>query len=83
MPYTRRRSAGASAAELAAPFVLEGASLDVEASIGIAVTPEHGTDFEALLQHADVAMYVAKKAHLGAVGVRPGARRAQPDCAWR
>jgi diguanylate cyclase (GGDEF)-like protein len=52
-------------AELAAPFVLEGVSLDVEASVGIAVTPEHGTDFQALLQHADVAMYVAKKAHLG------------------
>ncbi|HEX4018038.1 MAG TPA: EAL domain-containing protein [Frankiaceae bacterium] len=52
-------------AELAAPFVLEGVSLDVEASVGIAVTPEHGTDFSTLLQHADVAMYVAKKAHLG------------------
>ncbi len=52
-------------AQLAAPFVLEGVSLDVEASVGIAVTPEHGTDFSTLLQHADVAMYVAKKAHLG------------------
>jgi diguanylate cyclase (GGDEF)-like protein len=52
-------------AELAAPFVLEGVSLDVEASVGIAVTPDHGSDFSTLLQHADVAMYVAKKAHLG------------------
>ncbi len=52
-------------AELATPFVLEGVSLDVEASVGIAVTPDHGTDFSTLLQHADVAMYVAKKAHLG------------------
>jgi diguanylate cyclase (GGDEF)-like protein len=50
---------------LSAPFVLEGVSLDVEASMGIAVTPEHGTDFETLLQHADVAMYIAKKANLG------------------
>ena len=52
-------------AELAAPFVLEGVSLDVEASMGIAVTPEHGADFSTLLQHADVAMYVAKKANHG------------------
>ncbi len=52
-------------AELAAPFVLEDVTLDVEASMGIAVTPMHGSDFSTLLQHADVAMYVAKKSNLG------------------
>jgi EAL domain-containing protein (putative c-di-GMP-specific phosphodiesterase class I) len=31
------------------------------ASVGVAVFPEHGTDVELLLQHADEAMYDAKK----------------------
>jgi diguanylate cyclase (GGDEF)-like protein/PAS domain S-box-containing protein len=35
-------------------------TLEVGASIGIALCPEHGTDGPTLLQHADVAMYVAK-----------------------
>jgi diguanylate cyclase (GGDEF)-like protein/PAS domain S-box-containing protein len=35
-------------------------TLEVGASIGIALYPEHGTDGATLLQHADVAMYVAK-----------------------
>ncbi len=35
--------------------------LIISGSIGIAVYPEHGDNAEALLQHADVAMYDAKK----------------------
>ena len=35
------------------------------ASVGIAVFGEHGEDADALLQHADVAMYLAKGAHAG------------------
>jgi diguanylate cyclase (GGDEF)-like protein len=48
-----------------APIVLEGLQVDVDASIGIAVAPEHGTDLDALLQHADVAMYLAKEMGTG------------------
>ena len=48
-----------------APIVLEGLQVDVDASIGIAVAPEHGTDLDALLQHADVAMYLAKETGTG------------------
>jgi diguanylate cyclase (GGDEF)-like protein len=44
------------------PFVLDGLPLDVEASVGIAIAPEHGEDVETLLQRADVAMYAAKEA---------------------
>jgi diguanylate cyclase (GGDEF)-like protein len=51
---------------LAEPFVLENVTLDVEGSFGVAVYPEHGDDFEGLLQHADVAMYAAKESHAGA-----------------
>ena len=47
------------------PFELGGFSLEVAASVGIAVFGEHGQDADALLQHADVAMYVAKGAHAG------------------
>ena len=43
-----------------APIVLDGLHVDVDASVGIAVAPEHGNDLDALLQHADVAMYLAK-----------------------
>jgi diguanylate cyclase (GGDEF)-like protein/PAS domain S-box-containing protein len=39
--------------------------LTVEASIGIAFHPEHGDTTELLLQHADVAMYVAKREDRG------------------
>ena len=47
-------------------FEIDGLSLEVSGSIGIACFPEHGTDGETLLQHADIAMYVAKTAHAGA-----------------
>ncbi len=46
------------------PFVIEGHSLDISASIGIAICPRHGTDWAALLRKADVAMYAAKKTSL-------------------
>ena len=45
------------------PFALAGLTVQVEASIGIALYPEHGDDVEALIRHADVAMYNAKKTH--------------------
>jgi diguanylate cyclase (GGDEF)-like protein len=47
------------------PFSVEGLMLDVEASIGIAKYPEHGRDGDTLIQHADLAMYVAKSGNLG------------------
>jgi diguanylate cyclase (GGDEF)-like protein len=45
---------------LQTPVVLEGIPLDVGGSIGIALYPEHGSDFASLLRRADVAMYSAK-----------------------
>jgi diguanylate cyclase (GGDEF)-like protein len=48
-------------AALAEPFRHEGLSHEIDASLGIAVHPQHGNDFETLLQRADVAMYVAKE----------------------
>jgi diguanylate cyclase (GGDEF)-like protein len=45
------------------PFVVSGLTLEVEASIGIALFPDHGEDVETIMRHADVAMYVSKEAH--------------------
>jgi diguanylate cyclase (GGDEF)-like protein len=42
------------------PFVIAGLRLGVTPSIGIAWAPEHGSDADALLRRADVAMYRAK-----------------------
>jgi diguanylate cyclase (GGDEF)-like protein len=46
---------------IARPFMLEGVVAVLDASIGIAHCPEHGTDVHTLVQRADVAMYDAKR----------------------
>ena len=50
---------------LAHAFNIDGQQLYVGASIGIAVYPQHGTTGSALIQRADVAMYVAKRNKIG------------------
>ncbi len=47
------------------PFTVEGLSLAVEASLGIALYPDHGENADSLIQRADVAMYVAKESGSG------------------
>lgn len=47
------------------PMTPEGHVVDVRASIGIAVYPEHGRERSTLLRHADAAMYAAKRRNLG------------------
>jgi len=49
------------------PFALENLSLDVQASIGAVLFPDHGKDVDTLMQRADVAMYVAKQDNMGFV----------------
>ena len=49
-------------AALHAPFSMHDITLDIDASIGIALA-EPGDDVETLVRHADVAMYEAKAAH--------------------
>ncbi|WP_329381158.1 putative bifunctional diguanylate cyclase/phosphodiesterase [Streptomyces sp. NBC_01716] len=53
------------AAELSSPLDLDGLTLVLEASAGVAVHPEHAVDAEGLLQRADVAMYQAKRDRTG------------------
>ena len=58
------RAIAAEIAELIAqPIPVDGFELDVRGSIGVAISPFHGTDADQLLQHADVAMYIAKATH--------------------
>lgn len=47
------------------PFVAECISLEICASIGIVVFPDHGEDAATVLRHADVAMYIAKQSGSG------------------
>jgi len=49
-------------AALAPPYLVEGAELVATASIGIAMYPQDGHDFETLAKNADTAMYRVKQA---------------------
>jgi diguanylate cyclase (GGDEF)-like protein len=52
-------------AALGTPATVGGIRLEVSASLGVAVAPEHGDDVAGLLRHADMAMYQAKNTHRG------------------
>ncbi|MET0378020.1 MAG: EAL domain-containing protein [Spongiibacteraceae bacterium] len=52
-------------AALRRPFLINGVHLEISASIGIALYPDHGSDSHALLRSADVAMYEAKRSGAG------------------
>ncbi len=49
--------------EMSRPVKMDGLTLAVTASAGIAMAPEHGDDVALLLQRADIAMYLAKERH--------------------
>ncbi|WP_051972994.1 bifunctional diguanylate cyclase/phosphodiesterase [Cryobacterium sp. MLB-32] len=50
---------------LADPFVLQGVTVQIGASIGIAVYPEQGGTLNVLMRKADTAMYRAKASRSG------------------
>jgi diguanylate cyclase (GGDEF)-like protein len=52
-------------------FVLGDMTLHVDASLGVALLPDHADDEMTLLRHADVAMYAAKRANVGFVVYSP------------
>jgi diguanylate cyclase len=49
------------AESLSDPISLDGVTVRVGASIGVSISPEHGTTHADLLRSADVAMYEAKR----------------------
>jgi diguanylate cyclase (GGDEF)-like protein len=48
-------------ATLNQPFLLDGNTVNVSGSLGIAMYPDHGSDMESILGKADSAMYQAKR----------------------
>ena len=64
---------------LAEPCRVAEVSFDVEASIGIALGPDHGTDAHALLRHADVALHAAKRARADIAVYTPKLDTHSPD----
>ena len=66
LPLIKKRNHAQTVAEkiqnsFHSPFIVGGLNLDVQASIGIAISPEHGKDVDTIMQRADIAMYVAKQ----------------------
>ena len=49
---------------LRVPYAVGDVELEVRASVGAALCPQHGDDGSVLLRHADVAMYAGKAAQL-------------------
>lgn len=64
---------------LKAPFSVGGMVLELDASIGVAVYPEHGNDSHGLLQFADVAMYEAKRSGAGILLYEPSLDKHTPE----
>jgi predicted signal transduction protein with EAL and GGDEF domain len=54
------------------PITLDDHTVDLGAGIGVASSPEHGVDADALLSRAEVAMYAAKQQQSGTVTYHPG-----------
>ena len=65
------RAANRVLAGLLGAFVIDGLTLFVTASAGVALAPQHGGDGPTLLRCADVAMYQAKRSGGGAAVYRP------------
>lgn len=47
------------------PFTINGISVFIGASVGVAIAPEHGTESDQLMKAADIALYAAKSERRG------------------
>ena len=59
-PIEAAAAAEAVIAAIAPPFEVDGHSITIGASVGIALAPGDGTDTTALMKNADLALYKAK-----------------------
>ena len=44
------------------PYVIEGQTVSITTSAGVAIYPDHGVDADTLMKNADLALYEAKRA---------------------
>jgi len=51
--------------QISEPIDVDGVVMRTEASVGVAVAPEHGHDVDTMMRRADIAMYVAKGGRTG------------------
>ncbi|TCK17586.1 PAS domain S-box-containing protein/diguanylate cyclase (GGDEF)-like protein [Thiogranum longum] len=58
-------AAGKLDSALRQPFSVLGKKINISASIGISLYPDHGSDPATLLRCSDEAMYTSKSSHLG------------------
>ena len=54
------------------PCRIEGHTLNISASLGIALFPDHGRNADVILEHADMAMFSAKRRKSGYALYDPG-----------
>jgi EAL domain-containing protein (putative c-di-GMP-specific phosphodiesterase class I) len=54
------------------PLDLPTTRINLDASLGLVLYPEHGSDAQTLLRRADIALYEAKASHVGIVVYQPG-----------
>jgi diguanylate cyclase (GGDEF)-like protein len=52
---------------ISAPYVIDGLTIEIGVSIGIAIAPEDGFDLNQLISRADEALYRAKRGNRGGV----------------
>lgn len=64
--------AGSLLAQLRRPLELSRSRISLDASLGVALHPAHGSDADTLLRRADIALYDAKSAHSGTALYAPG-----------
>jgi PAS domain S-box-containing protein/diguanylate cyclase (GGDEF)-like protein len=65
--------------ELEYPFCVRGATVQVGGNVGVAVYPDHGTDGETLLRHADIAATEARQTPVGYAIYLPNEDRTCPE----
>jgi diguanylate cyclase (GGDEF)-like protein len=73
-------------AVIRAPAEIDGRTISVTASVGIAVYPDDGQDLDALIARADAAMYESKRRSTGRIGAEhdaPAQRAASAGPATR
>lgn len=61
------------------PFIVEGQTIEIGLSIGVALYPDHGPNAAALMRQADVAMYAAKREQVGMSVYEPDLDGHSPD----